>query len=170
MKSEKESLFITPSQEKHALMLIGLPGCGKTTWVAEHVRGFVIVDADKIKETHPQYDPKDPSIVHQWSVKEAETDMNLLAKRGVPVCLDGGGVNNHYSMRIMNMLKENGYKITLIYFNVPTWVCAERNKKRERVVPDTVILEKSEKLFDSYARQYAIADERISVNENGTYS
>ena len=62
---------------KEAILFIGLPGSGKTTFIRENIKGYVIVSADDLKQKHPDYDPKDPTKVHQWSVKEAEKLMEF---------------------------------------------------------------------------------------------
>jgi hypothetical protein len=37
--------------------------------------------------------------------KKPEDNMIDLSDKGVDICMDSGGVNNSYSLRIMNMLK-----------------------------------------------------------------
>jgi hypothetical protein len=37
-----------------------------------------------------------------------------LSDKGVDICMDSGGVNNSYSLRIMNMLKSKGYNLTCL--------------------------------------------------------
>jgi len=47
---------------KNAVLFIGLPGAGKSTVVKERYSGYDIVSADTLKETHPEYDPKNPFL------------------------------------------------------------------------------------------------------------
>ena len=54
--------------------------------------------------------------------------------------MDSGGVNNSYSLRIINMLKIKGYRIILIYMDTPLNVCLKRNKLRYQQIPDDVRL------------------------------
>lgn len=151
---------------KKAILFIGLPGSGKSTYIRENVcTNFVIVDADRIKETHPDYDVNNPGAVHQWSVKEAEKLMERYSDSGVPICMDSGGVNNNYQIRIINMLKSKGYQVQLIYMDTPLEVCIERNSKRERKVPENVIREKSEKLPDCLSKQIDLVDTFIHIKE-----
>jgi predicted kinase len=148
---------------KKAVLFIGLPGSGKTTIVNKVYGDYNIVSADIIKSTHTDYDQKHPELLHQWSVKEAENNMIDLSDKGVDICMDSGGVNNSYSLRIMNMLKSKGYNLTLVYVDTPLNVCIERNEKRERNIPEYVIIEKSIKLKDCLEKQKLVVDEFIHI-------
>lgn len=148
---------------KEAILFIGLPGAGKTTYIENNIKDYTIVSADEIKYQHPEYDPFDPQKTHQWSVKEAERFMNEYSDLGIDICMDSGGVNNSYSLRIINMLKSKGYRVKLIYVDTPVDVCLERNQKRGRLVPENVIIEKSQKIDECVTKQKAIADEFIHV-------
>jgi predicted kinase len=149
---------------KKAILFIGLPGSGKTTIVnRDYTEGYTIVSADDIKQGHPDYDPNDPEPLHQWSVKEAERQMNVLSDSGDQICMDSGGVNNSYSLRIISMLKTKGYHITLVYVETPLKICLERNKKRERKVPEQAIIEKSKMLASCLEKQKSVADEYLHI-------
>lgn len=159
-----ESSYIMPKRDKEAILFIGLPGSGKTTYIKDHIRDFTIVSADDLKETHPDYNPKDPEKVHQWSVNEAEKLMVKYSDLGVPICMDSGGVNTNYSLRIIRMLKGKGYYIRLIYMNTPLYVCFERNKKRKMVVPEKAIWDKHDRLFSCLIKQIAEVDEYKTIH------
>ena len=149
---------------KKAILFIGLPGSGKTTIVnRDYARDYVIVSADTIKQSHKDYDPADPEPLHQWSVKEAEDQMNILSDQGVSICMDSGGVNNSYSLRIIKMLKSKGYHITLVYVETPLEICLERNRKRERKVPEPAIIEKSKMIELCLEKQKALVDDYIPI-------
>ena len=143
---------------KKAILFIGLPGSGKTTYIKNKITGFEIVSADEIKYQHPDYDPFHPEITHQWSVVEAERFMNDYSDLGMDICMDSGGVNNSYSLRIINMLKSKGYHVELIHMDTPLDVCLIRNRERGRVVPEQVVLDKSKKIDNCVEKQKAIVD------------
>jgi predicted kinase len=150
---------------KKAILFIGLPGSGKSTYIRQCIFGstFCIVDADLIKELHPDYDPNDTEKVHQWSVKEAENKINELSDLSVNICMDSGGVNNSYQLRIIDMLQSKGYNVELIYMDTPVDVCLERNRKRIRKVPEHAIIEKSEKLQSCLEKQKLVVDKFTHV-------
>lgn len=145
---------------KEAILFIGLPASGKTTLINKLYRsGYNIVSADEIKTTLAGYDPANPHIVHEESVRLAEQKMYELADKGENICMDSGGVNNSYSLRIIKNLKDRGYFVKLIYVNTPLSVCLERNGSRDRFVPEKEIIEKSAKIESCFIKQRAICDE-----------
>jgi hypothetical protein len=105
---------------------------------------------DKIKTTIPNYDPSEAQKVHQESVKVAEEMMYYYADSGRNMVMDGGGINNNYTIRIFEYLKEKGYEVTLIHIDTPASVCVERNEQRlergELYIPKEAIIEKDVKL------------------------
>lgn len=77
--------------------------------------------------------------------------------------MDSGGVNNSYSLRIINMLKTKGYYVKIIHIDTPLDICLERNRNRERFVPEQAIIEKSYKIDSCVEKQRNIADEYIKI-------
>lgn len=130
---------------KKAEILMGLPLSGKTTYIESLDKKDydVIVSADVIKEEHPDYDPENAHLIHQYSVKEAERLMNEYSDLGYNIIMDSGSINNSYSKRIINMLKSKGYFIKLTHVKTPLLVCLDRNKERTRKVPEGEIISKS---------------------------
>lgn len=144
-------------------LFIGLPGSGKTSFISENINDCQIVNADDIKETHPDWDLSNPEEVHAWSVIEAEKLMNEYSDSGIDICMDSGGVNNRYSLRIINMLKSKGYYVRIIHMDTPLEVCLERNRIRERRVPEDDIIRKSKMINDCVEKQKLIADEYVKI-------
>ena len=148
-----------------AVLFIGLPGAGKSSLINKEFRkDYTIVSADDIKISIKGYDPLRPDIVHEESVKQAEEMMYELADQGKDICMDSGGVNNSYSIRIIKTLRAKGYYVKLIYVDTPLAVCLERNKRRERLVPEKEIIEKSMKIESCFFKQREICDE-VEVRE-----
>jgi predicted kinase len=143
---------------KKAILFIGLPGSGKTTYINENIKGYYIVSADQIKMLHPQYTHANTETLHEWSVREAEIQMQILSDDATNICMDSGGVNNSYSLRIINMLKDKGYHIEIIFIDTPLDVCLERNRGRDRQVPESAIIDKSKKIYECAEKQKTIAD------------
>lgn len=132
--------------------MFGLPASGKTTYINEFklTDYYTLVSADNIKTTIQGYNPSEAQKVHQESVKIAENMMYELADSGRNMVMDGGGINNNYTIRIFEYLKERGYEVTLIHIDTPVEVCIERNEARlergEMYVPKEAIIDKNEKL------------------------
>lgn len=89
--------------------------------------------------------------------------MNEYSDLGVNICMDAGGVNNRYSLRILKMLKSKGYYVKIIHMDTPLEVCLSRNRNRNRIVPEESIIEKSKMIDMCVERQKEIADEYVKI-------
>lgn len=152
---------------KLATIFLGLPLSGKSTYIENRLQfgdwseeiDIQIVSADTIKEGHPEYNPIQAYKIHEWSVNKAETKMKKYSDMGVShIVMDGGGINNSYTIRIINMLKDKGYEIELIHVKTPLQVCLFRNENRERKVPVTDIIIKAAKERNQFLSLKEYAD------------
>ena len=135
--------------------MLGLPLSGKSTWIEnnkERFEDYRWISADEYKKTHPKYDPNDViEEVHQWSVNAAEMEVYEVAKHEGKLIMDGGGINNRYTLRIVKELKDTyGYEVTVVWIKTPYEVCLERNKTRERKVPSVAITDKALKEISQF--------------------
>jgi len=154
---------------KHAIFLLGLPGAGKTSWIDEFIKInieqkvlYKIVSADEIRLNHPDYNPKEPEKIHELCIQLAEAQMYENGEHGYNVIMDGGGINNNYTVRIINKMKEYGYFITVTHIDTPAHICIERNNNRikngERFVPVESIIDKSYRINKSIETLKEISD------------
>lgn len=124
---------------------MGLPLAGKSSWVAAQpeFKDALVVSADTIKENLPGYDPEKAEEVHEDSVKLAEEEMYKAIDRGIRhIVMDGGGINDNYTVRIINRLRNSNYIVQLVHINTPIEVCLIRNRRRKRKVPELEIFKK----------------------------
>lgn len=149
--------------KKVAIFTLGLPGSGKSTFLTSlNLKDYLYVSADKLRVNHKDYDPKHPEALHDECTKLAEQQVYEYADKMLNIVMDGGGINNHYTQRIISNLKKEGYYIKVFFINTPVSICINRNKDRilnnERFVPIDNIIEKSYELGDSVRRLTALAD------------
>lgn len=154
---------------KKAILSLGLPGSGKTTYLHENYKDdYMFISADDIRVAHPNYNPNDPDAIHEECVKLAEEKVYEIANQGLDLIMDGGGINNKYTLRIISKLKEFGYHITIVFINTPVGICLERNNDRitlgERYVPNSVIINKAFKLKKCVELLKTVSDEFIQVD------
>ena len=50
--------------------MMGGPASGKSTVRRERFPGVQVLDSDDFKQAHPDYDPKNPQVLHAWSAQE----------------------------------------------------------------------------------------------------
>jgi tRNA uridine 5-carbamoylmethylation protein Kti12 len=154
---------------KKAFIFMGLPLSGKSKCMNDRLskdwRDAKIVSADDIKLTHPDYEHNVPKHVHLWSTRKAEEKMIDFANKNTPkIVMDGGGINNSYTVRIINMLKGKGYEVELIHVRTPLQVCLKRNEIRERKVPHIDIIQKAAKERIQFERVSKLCDDITIIN------
>ncbi len=124
------------------VMMIGLPGCGKST-IASKMKGYVVVSSDKIREEFygDENVQTDPGKVFGEAKKRIVRCINAEKN----VILDATNVKRKERMNfikdIKNQIKKDvEVKFVAIWVAVPFETCVMRNNSRERVVPEEVIM------------------------------
>jgi predicted kinase len=133
-----------PKGKKGAVVLaIGLPGSGKSSWFKRHniiplssdlVRGLLFDDA-----TEQRF--QDLVFSSLRSLLRAR----LIAGRPMNF-IDATNLSPKERHSWIKMAHDFGYEAHAVFFDVPTEVCMERNRKRLRNVPDEVMLRMAQKL------------------------
>lgn len=133
------------TRQPHAIMTMGLPGSGKSTVRngLANIAEFVIVDPDLIKESHADYDPKNPGALHVWSKKVAAAQLAVAIANDQNVIIDGTGTNTDAMVKNITDLQANGYTVEVLYVQVSLATAIQRNASRDRVVPVEIIREKA---------------------------
>jgi predicted kinase len=148
------------------IFAMGLPAAGKSTTAHRRFDGtHNFIDPDQIKETHPEYDPRNAFAVHDWSTEIAEqmfTDA-LEAGEGRFV-IDGTGTNAEKMVYNMKRARVAGFTVKLFYVKCTLETSLRRAAKRTRQVPESVIIEKaalistSFEIVQDYADQVEVVD------------
>ena len=135
---------VAPKGKKGAVVLaIGLPGSGKSSWFKRHniiplssdlVRGLLFDDA-----TEQRF--QDLVFSSLRSLLRAR----LIAGRPMNF-IDATNLSPKERHSWIKMAQDFGYEAHAVFFDVPTEVCMERNRKRLRNVPDVVMLRMAQKL------------------------
>jgi len=137
-----------------AIFTMGLPAAGKSTLVRKRYAGdprYIIIDPDSIKTTLPGYDPKQPHKLHETSSRISDELFNAaMRERKHNVIRDATATDPHRLRARMDQARDAGYAIHLILVVVPLEVSKERNRRRERTVPDSIIEEKARELWGAF--------------------
>jgi len=159
-----------------AIFMLGLPGSGKSNWLTKFISnnpGYTVISADEYRLKHPNYNPNDPEAIHEECVAWAESEMYRYGSGQYTVIerpkliMDGGGINNSYTERIIHTMKSYGYEIEVVFIDTPPSICISRNNDRikngKRFVPASSIIDKSYRLRKSIKVLSAIADKFVVV-------
>jgi len=147
---------------------MGLPASGKSTVIRNCYNfdnQFKNIDPDQFKESHPDYNPKDPHALHAWSQIETEKAFFLYMGQGVDLIIDGTGTNVEKMYKYVSLLQGQGYFVELIYVTVTLETSLKRNALRNRNVPENIVREKAATI--SYAFELiAPKVDKVTVIDN----
>lgn len=141
---------------REMVFTMGLPGAGKSYVAERDYPGFEMIDPDAYKAAHPDYDPKNPAALHEWSQIETERAFARAMAEGGRYVVDGTGTNAEKMVRRIREARAAGFDVTLLYVTVSLATSLARNASRERVVPEHVIRSKAADIataFDIVSRE-----------------
>jgi len=158
------------NQKPRAIFTMGLPAAGKSFILnrdfADFLEKAVHVDPDEIKKEHPDYDPDNPQEVHEWSKKKARKKMNIARAEGKDIVVDGTGTNLEKMLTWVREFQIDGYIVELVYVKVTLNTSLERNRKRDRTVPEHIVREKAEYVTTSFDVLSGEVDEVTVINND----
>ena len=115
------------------LVLVGLPGSGKSTWLERE--GFPSLSSDAIRGLLAD-DPTDQSIHDRVFQTLRYLRRQRLTLRRPVTCIDATNLTPAERAPYVGIGKSFGCEMEAIFFDVPLEVCRERNARRHRVVPE----------------------------------
>jgi predicted kinase len=125
------------------VLTIGLPGSGKSTWFKR--RGVTPLSSDLLRTilfddiTEQRYQ----GLV--FSTLRSILRARLIAKMPWNY-VDATNLSPHERRQWIKMARSFGYEVQAVFFDVPFEVCMERNRRRERIVPEESMKKMAEKL------------------------
>lgn len=131
-------------KSKGAVVLsIGLPGSGKSTWFKRHNILPLSSDMVRILLFDDVTEQRYQDLV--FSTLRSMLRARLLARRPWNY-VDATNLSPHERRSWIKLAHDFGYEAHAVFFDVPPEVCIERNRRRERNVPEEVMVRMANKL------------------------
>ncbi|GAB5359164.1 hypothetical protein AAMO2058_000521200 [Amorphochlora amoebiformis] len=173
-------------QKPCAVILMGLPGSGKSTVKTNYFHHMKNIDPDEIKSEHESWsaslshtDPKLDRKIHVWSVRTAVNRLRRSVKRKEECILDASGSDCLWLKDQIETAKDEGFYVMVVYVVVPLEIALRRNRARigfgsngnthatsrdsKNYVPESVLKAKAKCMQDSFSRARRYADEVWAV-------
>lgn len=127
-----------------AILTIGLPASGKSTWAKQFCleNGYVQIERDEIrKQVYPDFPNYKPKRTKEDLVSEiAYNLMKDCAKSNTGIVVSDTNLNTNFRVNLVYRLKELGYDVEYEYFtDIPYKEINRRNLARANSVPQFVI-------------------------------
>lgn len=133
--------------KSEVIILVGIPGSGKSTYVDRLVKGtdkYVVIHPDSIREelTGSVQDQSKNAEVFKLAFQR----MDAALKSGKNVIFDSCAQSRERRKAIIQIGKKYNAEIHAAVFKIPLELAKERNAKRDRVVPNFVL----ERMFSQW--------------------
>ncbi len=117
------------------LVLAGLPGAGKDTWLAENRPDLPVVSLDEIRRAEG-IDPGENQGAVAWAARERARE---YLRHGRPFAWNATNVTRDLRARVLSGLAAFPARFRIVYVETPWRTLLDRNRTREHPVPERVI-------------------------------
>lgn len=128
------------------------------------------VNPDIFKEEMPGYRDTDPGLVHEMSSLASKAYFLAALETGDPLFIDGTGSSLGKMQEQMQMAKDAGYRVSLVYVYVPLVVNQIRNATRPRNVHPDEITRQWNLINNNFGKLRRMADKsKVVDNRNDAH-
>lgn len=152
--------------------MIGLPGSGKSR-VAENKSkelDIPVLSSDNMRKKMSGNEGDVETCSHQEIFKKLREEANERIEGERGFVWDATGINARFRREDIDMFKKKGAKIIALVMTTPREVCLERNKKRDRNVPEEIIeeMDRESKLMENIINtELDLFDEVRFIDKDG---
>jgi predicted kinase len=118
-----------------AIVMSGLPGAGKDTWISANASHLPVVSLDVLREEMDV----DPSENQGTVVQAARERAREFLRRRQSFVWNATNVSRMMRSQILRLLYDYHARVRLVYVEAPAATLFAQNSSRERIVPPAVI-------------------------------
>jgi predicted kinase len=134
----------SPAPTKRAIITVGLPACGKSTYARGLAATHAELNLDDLR-AEISGDATNQDVTSR-AIGRRRHRLAELAKAGRDVILSDTHAKRRDRRRAIRDLRALGYEVEVVFFDVGEATCHRRNAARARQVPASVIAEMAERL------------------------
>lgn len=124
------------------VMLSGLPGAGKDTWLHEHLQGWPIIALDQIRaELKIGPEENQGRVIHVAWERARE-----LMRQQRSFAWNATNITKMLRQQLIDFFVGYGARVRLVYLDVPFATLLKRNQERQASLPESVIHKLASKL------------------------
>jgi predicted kinase len=142
-RQENPDRYYVPHEDYRCTVTVmsGLPGSGKDTWLTRNRRELPVISLDDIRfELDVEATDNQGGVIQR-----AKERCRELLRPGTSFAFSATNLLRQTRQRWIDLFADYGARIETVYIEPPLPVILERNKRRERSVPEQVIRELAEK-------------------------
>lgn len=117
------------------ILMCGLPGAGKDTWVAKNANGLPVISLDQMRE--------DMEIEHREAqgllINTAKERAKEYLRKGQPFIWNATNIIPSIRHSLVELFHSYRARVRIVYVEVPYSQLIRQNASREAKVPDTVM-------------------------------
>ncbi|MFZ6012711.1 MAG: AAA family ATPase [Bacteroidota bacterium] len=119
------------------IMMSGLPGMGKDTFLKKNYPDLPVVSLDDIRRKH-KLKPDDTSATG-WAVQEAKEQAKVFLRKGQPFAWNATNITRQTRSQWIDLFASYKARVKVIYIEVPYKDWVRQNNDREHPVPQAVL-------------------------------
>jgi predicted kinase len=117
------------------ILMSGLPGVGKDTWVAAHHGDYPVISLDSIRQQLGIA----PTEAQGRVIQQAKEQAKIYLRQSRSFVWNATNLSQQLRGQLIELFANYGAKVTIVYLEVPPAVQQQRNRSRTAHVPQKAI-------------------------------